>query len=444
MKKPISIMLSLILFLTIVPLTTQLASAADTEYAYTDAAKQALDYVNKVRKEAGLSVVELDPYLTQAAENHANYLKINKTTGHYEEEGKEGYAGDDPTERVINVGGEHLAKIHSVNNTDYIDYSHMSYEERLAQIAADENKGINSSLITGKLVSEGISYGKSSSVSGVASLINAPYHRGNIVDRNLEYIGVGFNEWCLVVTYSLKYPEELSGYSIYPFDGQKDVELTFHGRENPDPLAGTGIKQSGYIITHLSYEFGDIQTATLADDTGVTVPTIIKNGFYMGTGYLNLIIPKTSLKAGTTYTVTINGKASTFTVAGEKEIPPPFTYSKTNVGIKLDGTFITVNPTAKVVNGNTFIPLRGVLENMGATLNWDAKNHTVTITKDSTVVKLVIGSKTVHVNGIQQVLSVAPFLEKGYTFVPLRFVSETLGAKVSWNATEWIASIDTE
>ncbi|XID95618.1 stalk domain-containing protein [Paenibacillaceae bacterium WGS1546] len=444
MKKTILVLLSFILSLTIVSsLTTQTASAADSDYAYSDAAKQALAYINKIRAQAGLAKVELDPYLTKAAENHANYLKINKTTGHYEEEGKEGYAGDGPTERVINVGGEHLAKIHSANNTDYIDYSHMSYEERLAQIAADKNKGINSSQITGKLVSEGISYGKSSSVSGVASLINAPYHRGNIVDRNLEYIGVGFNEWCLVVTYSLKYPEELSGYSIYPFDGQKDVEPTFHGRENPDPLADTGIKQSGYIITHLSYEFGDIRTATLVEETGVTVPVVIKNGFYMGTGNLNLIIPKTPLKAGTAYTVTINGKASTFTVAGEKEIPPPLTYSKTNVGIKLDGTFITVNPTAKVVNSSTFIPLRGVLENMGATLAWDGKTQTVTIKKDATTIKLVIGSKTVHVNGKAQSLSVAPFLEKGYTFVPLRFISETFGAKVSWNATEYIASIDT-
>lgn len=353
MKKTMLVLLSFILPLTIVSsLTTQTASAADGDYAYSDAAKEALDYVNKIRQEAGLSQVQLDPYLTKAAENHANYLTLNKELTHYEKKGQAGYTGVTPEDRVVAVGGGHLTKTET-------DYSHLTYEELMALRESDKANGIFTSFTKGTFISEGVSSGRSSAREGVVSLINGPYHRANILDQNLQYLGAGFDSKYLVLNYMLKYPEEQKGYSLYPFDGQKNVELNFFGNEIPDPLEYTRLNQSGYIITHLSYVFGSIETATLVDNKGVVVPIIIKNGNNVGTGLLNLIIPKTILKEETTYTVTINGKASTFTTASKQTTTPTSRYSSTNVGIKLDNSFITVNPTEKVVNGSTFIPLYG-------------------------------------------------------------------------------------
>lgn len=410
------ILLSFILSLTIVSsLTTQTASAADGDYAYSASAKQALAYINKIREEAGLAKVELDPYLTKAAENHANYLTLNSIMSHEEVQGKKGFTGVSNKDRILKVGG------------------------------ADHEY---------KMVGEGVTYNFNTPEKALAWLFNAPYHRTFLIDPSLEKVGAALNGKYFSISYSAEtYERDLSS-AIYPFNGQKNVDPVFFGNEIPDPLEGTGIKQSGYIISHTSYDGETVKTATLKDDKGTDIPVVIKNKKRAVEGwYFNIVIPKIPLKEGTTYTVTINGKASTFTTAGTTPTTPPPTsggsgvsgnYSGTNVGIKLNDSFISVNPTAKVVNGSTFIPLRGVLENMGAVLKWDGKTQTVTITKGATNIKLVIGSKTVHVNGKAQALSVAPFLEKGYTFVPLRFISETFGAKVSWNAKEYIASIDTK
>ncbi len=48
-------------------------------------------------------------------------------------------------------------------------------------------------------------------------------------------------------------------------------------------------------------------------------------------------------------------------------------YNKDNVGVKLDGEYVTLNPVAKVINGSMFIPLRGVFEKMGAEMKWAQK-----------------------------------------------------------------------
>lgn len=424
MKKTMLIALSFILTLTIgSTFSTPKASAADGGYAYSASAKQALDYINKIRQEAGLSRVELDPYLTKAAENHTKYVGLNGVSsyGHTEIKGNKGFTGANVLDRVVQVGGE-----------DVFQY---------------------------KMLAEGMSASGKTVEVALSRLVNAPYHREHIIDLGLENIGAAFDGTYFTVTYSIEIFDRDTSSSVYPYNGQKGVDTTFFGNERPDPLADTGISQSGYIITHSSYNGETVKSATLKDLNGNQIPVVIKNKAKgVDNAYFNLIIPRTPLKGGTTYSVTINGKVSTFTTSGtpapsptNPTTPPPTSggsgvsgkYSATNVGIKLNDSFISVKPTAKVVNNSTFIPLRGVLENMGASLSWDGKLQTVTIQKDSTTIKLVIGSKRVLVNGKAQSLSVAPFLEKGYTFVPLRFISETLGANVTWNAKDFIASIDT-
>jgi hypothetical protein len=46
---------------------------------------------------------------------------------------------------------------------------------------------------------------------------------------------------------------------------------------------------------------------------------------------------------------------------------------------------------------------------------------------------LEIGSKTAYVNDKQVELDVAPFIESGRTFVPVRFLAEALGCEVEWD-----------
>ncbi|HET9341939.1 MAG TPA: stalk domain-containing protein [Candidatus Eremiobacteraceae bacterium] len=82
-------------------------------------------------------------------------------------------------------------------------------------------------------------------------------------------------------------------------------------------------------------------------------------------------------------------------------------------------------------SGRVFVPLRGVFERLGASVVYD--NGVINATGNGSNISLRIGSNVAIVNGSQEMLDVAPFLVGARTLVPLRFVSQALGANVDWN-----------
>jgi hypothetical protein len=82
-------------------------------------------------------------------------------------------------------------------------------------------------------------------------------------------------------------------------------------------------------------------------------------------------------------------------------------------------------------SGRVFVPLRGVFERLGASVVYD--NGVINATGNGSSISLRIGSNVAIVNGSQEMLDVAPFLVGARTLVPLRFVSQALGANVDWN-----------
>src|SRR5579859_7052548 len=86
----------------------------------------------------------------------------------------------------------------------------------------------------------------------------------------------------------------------------------------------------------------------------------------------------------------------------------------------------------QMVNGRVLVPMRGIFEQLGASVHWTAATETVNATKGRTSVQLQIGSPTAILNSRQITLDVPPQLIADTTMVPLRFVSEALGADVNW------------
>ena len=86
------------------------------------------------------------------------------------------------------------------------------------------------------------------------------------------------------------------------------------------------------------------------------------------------------------------------------------------------------------MDGRVLVPLRGVFEEMGAYVQWDSAARMVVATSGNTDVRLRIGDRQAQVNGQWQTLDVPARIVNGSTMVPLRFVSEALGADVMWNA----------
>lgn len=89
----------------------------------------------------------------------------------------------------------------------------------------------------------------------------------------------------------------------------------------------------------------------------------------------------------------------------------------------------------------TMVPFRGLFERVQASFKWDAANQQITASKGSMSLLLTIGSRTAYMNGQPVEMPVAPELRGGYTYIPLRFVTEKLGAKLDWNAELYQANI---
>jgi hypothetical protein len=92
-------------------------------------------------------------------------------------------------------------------------------------------------------------------------------------------------------------------------------------------------------------------------------------------------------------------------------------------------------------NGRVFVPLRSVFENLGASVVYS--NGQINATGNNTEIALTIGSTQATVNGSPVTIDVAPFIVGASTYVPLRFVSQALGANVSWDEADQVVDITT-
>ena len=98
----------------------------------------------------------------------------------------------------------------------------------------------------------------------------------------------------------------------------------------------------------------------------------------------------------------------------------------------------TIDVAPYIVNGTTLIPLRGLLELMGAEISWNGENETIGVKGKEIDLTLQIDYKIVHVNdpvcgNIKYTLRTVPVIKDSRTFIPVRFVSEQLGYTVAWN-----------
>ncbi len=116
-------------------------------------------------------------------------------------------------------------------------------------------------------------------------------------------------------------------------------------------------------------------------------------------------------------------------LAAEKDVNISFIVGENKVLI--DNTEIEVT-APYIVDGTTLVPLRVISEGLGAEVDWNAENNTVTVQSDDKVITLQIGSMTATVNGESYALLAASELTGDTAMVPIRFISETLDANVGW------------
>jgi len=113
------------------------------------------------------------------------------------------------------------------------------------------------------------------------------------------------------------------------------------------------------------------------------------------------------------------------------------------IQVEVNGSPLSFSVPPTQVSGRTMVPLRGIFESLGAQVNWDAYSKTITATKGDTDVQLGIGNRRATVNGRAVYLDAPAMILRGSTMVPLRFVSEALGADVKWFEATQTVSITT-
>lgn len=156
------------------------------------------------------------------------------------------------------------------------------------------------------------------------------------------------------------------------------------------------------------------------------------------------------------FTITVrdaNGRTSSHTFTwvvkkGDPTVPPaPQREIILNVGILLasvNGQPLTLEagPFIDTGTNRTLVPIRFIGEALGAHIEWNNVTDQVIIKDGDQEIVLTIGSRNVLVNGVQHEIDCAPIiLPPGRTFVPVRFVSETLGAAVDYDKTNKQISI---
>lgn len=117
-----------------------------------------------------------------------------------------------------------------------------------------------------------------------------------------------------------------------------------------------------------------------------------------------------------------------------------------NTTATLNGENVECDAAPIIRNGRTMLPIRFIAEALGADVSWTEQTKTVSVKKFNFSISLFVGGFSAEVtkNGrVEKVELDSPsFIENGRTYLPVRFVSENLGAKVDWNGDTQTVTIE--
>lgn len=103
-----------------------------------------------------------------------------------------------------------------------------------------------------------------------------------------------------------------------------------------------------------------------------------------------------------------------------------------DITVILDGTTLNFDVKPQIINDRTMVPMRAIFEALGAAVEWNEADRTITSVKGDTTVKMQIHNTSMSVNQTEKTLDAVPVIRDGHTLVPVRAVAESFNADVSW------------
>jgi hypothetical protein len=232
------------------------------------------------------------------------------------------------------------------------------------------------------------------------------------------------------------------------FDGTPNVSVTSGDLVIKDVTTGLGSDNKGYLDFYVDTESTTPSTikitgAKLKLDRTVPQGDItlkVKGDAVSYTAYAN--DGTTTSKAVQTWADNNTTAASAViaTVAtpapGDTTAKATFTIGSTSYTV--NGQQMTADVAPYIKNDRTYLPVTYVAQALGVPLQniiWNNSERSVTIFKGDRVVKLVIGSNTLLVNGVQYAIDAAPEISNSRTMLPIAHLATALGVPYSWDAT---------
>ena len=199
---------------------------------------------------------------------------------------------------------------------------------------------------------------------------------------------------------------------------------------------GGGGGSSSYTVKFETNGAPAIKSVSVSRNNVITAPTApVKDGFVFDGWYTDKEF-KTKFDFATKITKSMTlyakwtekAKTSIILTIGKKDAD-------------INGKTVANDVAPKIVNDRTMLPIRFIAEALGAKVDWIEESQTVKITAENIDISLVIGEDFATVNGEKIDLDSPSFIESDRTYLPIRFVSEKLGADVSWDDATQTVSI---
>ena len=115
-----------------------------------------------------------------------------------------------------------------------------------------------------------------------------------------------------------------------------------------------------------------------------------------------------------------------------------------NISLTVNGKSVETQVPPTIIDGRTMVPVRDIFEACGAKVNWDANTKTITGEKGDTTVVMQIDSNMLFINEKVTEMDATPVIIDGRTLAPARYVAESFGGIVDWNAEDKVVMIDVD
>lgn len=103
------------------------------------------------------------------------------------------------------------------------------------------------------------------------------------------------------------------------------------------------------------------------------------------------------------------------------------------IKVSINGKLVEFDVPPTIINGRTLVPVRAIFETFFMNVEWNGETKTIDAYNKDNEIKMTIDNKIAYINGKKYELDVPPTIINGRTLVPIRFIAESLGAKVDWD-----------